>query len=91
VPAAAQADTYCVNMTGCDHDDGNTSLQQALDDAKNDHAGPDTVKVGAAPITTPTGFTYVSADPVAIEGRGGRDAGQGLSSISDSSTNPSNH
>jgi hypothetical protein len=92
VPAAlAQAKIYCVNITGppCDVEEG-TSFQQALDDAKN-NPGPDTVKLGSAPLSTPVGFSYVSPDPVAIQGKGGRDAGLGASAISDSSTNPSGH
>jgi hypothetical protein len=91
-PAAlAHADTYCVNTTGCDalHDEG-SSFSQALDDAKN-HAGPDTIMLGSAPITTATGFTYVSPDAVTIVGAGGRAFGQSRTSISDTSASPNSH
>jgi hypothetical protein len=85
----AHADTYCVNTTGCDHDDG-SSFSQALDDARN-HAGPDTIKLGSNPITTAAGFSYISADPVTIIGAGGRAFGQSRTSISDSSASPNSH
>jgi hypothetical protein len=49
------------------------------------------VKLGALPLATPTGFTYVSNDPVAVVGAGGRDAGQLTTSLSDSSPNPNGH
>jgi hypothetical protein len=88
-PALAHADTYCVNTTGCDHAEGN-SFQQALTDAQI-NPGPDTVKLGALPLATPTGFTYVSNYPVAVVGAGGRDAGQLTTSLSDSSPNPTGH
>src|SRR3954452_11831464 len=89
-PAAiAQADTYCVNTTGCDHGEG-SSFSQALTDAKM-HAGPDTIRLGSNPITTATGFSYVGPDPVAIVGVGGRNFGQLRTSISDSSASPNGH
>lgn len=87
--AAARADTYCVNTTGCDHDEG-SNFQTALTDAQG-HAGPDTVKLGAPPITTATGFTYNSPDPVAIEGVGGPGQGTHGTTLSDTSSNPSSH
>src|SRR5256714_36355 len=85
----AWADTYCVNTTGCDHDEG-SSFQQALDDAKN-HPGPDTVRLGSTSLVTAVGFTYLSTDPVAIEGTGGPQVGTLGTMLSDSSANPSNH
>jgi hypothetical protein len=87
--AAAHADTYCVNTTGCDHDEG-SDFQTALTDAQG-HAGPDTVKLGAPPITTATGFTYNSPDPVAIQGVGGPAFGTHGTTLSDTSSNPSSH
>ena len=83
-PAAlAQADTYCVNTTGCDHPEG-TSFSQALDDAKT-RLGPDTIMLGSPDLTTPGGFTYdtpVPGNTVAIVGAGGRNFGQSRTSLS---------
>jgi hypothetical protein len=89
---SAQAKVFCVNTTaGCDVVESPPSFQQALDDAKN-NAGPDTVRLGSTPaISTPTGFTYTSADAVAIQGAGGPAVGQSGTVVNDSSVSPSNH
>jgi PKD domain len=91
-PALAQAKVYCVNTSaGCDVVESPPSFQQALDDAKN-NPGADTVKLGSAPaISTTTGFTYTSADAVAIEGAGGPALGQSGTVVNDTSASPSNH
>src|SRR3954468_3562404 len=90
--ASAQAKIFCVNTTaGCDVVESPPSFQQALDDAKN-NAGPDTVRLGSTPaISTPTGFTYTSADAVFIQGAGGPAFGQSGTVVNDSSASPSNH
>lgn len=44
-------------------------VQQALDAAAN-HAGRDTVRLGAATYVNPAGFTYIKADPVDVVGAG---------------------
>src|SRR5215203_7011909 len=79
LPAVADADVYCVDTgpAGCDVVEPAGDLQQGLTDAAV-HAGPDTVKVGAAtyPTTAPAGFLYNSSGPVSIEG-----AGQGMTTI----------
>src|SRR4051794_7333211 len=91
-PALAQAKVFCVNTTaGCDVVESPPSFQQALDDAKN-NPGADTVRLGSTPaISTTTGFTYTSADAVAIQGSGGADVGQSGTTLNDTSASPSNH
>jgi hypothetical protein len=86
--AAAKANTFCVSTPGC----SNTSLPQALDDAKN-HAGPDTVQIAAGSFQTSVGFSYdtpVPGNTVAIVGAGGRFSGHSGTSLSWTGANPSN-
>jgi hypothetical protein len=85
-PAAAVADTYCVNAAGCDHPEG-SDLQQALDHA-DVHAGPDTIRMGPNPVDRAGGFAYTASDPIHIEGTGGRRAGTKGTILSDNTGTP---
>ena len=88
--AAAQADTYCVNTTGCDatHDMG-ADLQAALTAAEA-HLGTDDVLVGDGNYAS-AGFAYDSPDAVHIQGAGGRSVGRAGPTLVDSDADPSGH
>src|SRR3954447_4957192 len=90
--AAASADTYCVDTTGCDGGHTTTNLQTALTTAQT-HSGDDTVRIGNVTRSAAGGFSYDSPDAVHIEGTGGRNFGPatlGGTTLKDSTANPSN-
>src|SRR3954452_5280861 len=90
--AAASADTFCVDTTGCDGGHTTTNLQTALTMAQT-HSGDDTVRIGNVTKSAPGGFSYDSAEPVHIEGTGGRDFGPatlGGTTLKDSTADPNN-
>jgi hypothetical protein len=84
----ASAQTYCVNASGCDVNEG-SDLQAALDAAAA-NPGADTVKIGDGTVSRSGGFSYSNPDPVHIEGNGGRFSGPAArAALSDAASDPS--
>jgi PKD domain-containing protein len=77
-----------VNASGCDVSEG-SDLQAALD-AASANPGEDTVKIGDGTVSRSGGFSYSNAEPVHVEGNGGRFSGSAArAALSDSASNPS--
>jgi hypothetical protein len=69
LPAAAQADVYCVNKPPCLMGTAEPDLATALQAAAQ-HFGPDTVVLGPRDTAYQGGIAYDGADPVKIIGSG---------------------
>jgi hypothetical protein len=71
LPAAASADTFCVNKSPCLLGTTKSTVQEALDAAEA-HAGPDVVRVGAKadPYKGPFAYDGFTFNPVQVIGDG---------------------
>ena len=84
LPAAASANTYCVNNPPCLLGATKPTVQEALDAAAQ-HAGPDVVRIGARsePYTGAYSYDEPAFDPVQIIGDG-----SGVTTLAAPSTAP---
>ncbi len=68
IPAAAQADTFCVQHAGCSPSHSFTTISAALLAAQANGATPDTIQIG--PGTYPEDLDDVLGNPVRMVGSG---------------------